>query len=136
VTTFHVPGIPAPQGSKTGYIRGGRVVLVESSKKVKPWRAAVAQAATIAYLHAEPIDGPVAVEIDFHLPRPKSLPKRVIWMVKKPDLDKLIRSTLDALSGIAYIDDNRITHITATKDYAASPGDAGATITITERTEP
>jgi Holliday junction resolvase RusA-like endonuclease len=136
MTTFHVAGIPAPQGSKTGYIRGTKVVLVESSKKVKPWRAAVAQAATQAYLHAEPIDGPVAVEIDFHLPRPKSLPKRVIWMVKKPDLDKLIRSTLDALSGIAYIDDNRVTHITATKDYAASPDDAGATITITERTEP
>ena len=136
MTTFHVTGVPAPQGSKNAYRRGGRVVLVESSKKVKPWRAAVAQAATIAYLHAEPIDGPVAVEIDFHLPRPKSLPKRVIWMVKKPDLDKLIRSTLDALSGIAYIDDNRVTRIVADKHYAASPEDAGAHITITERTEP
>ncbi|WP_312802216.1 RusA family crossover junction endodeoxyribonuclease [Corynebacterium variabile] len=136
MATFHVPGVPASQGSKNAYRRGNKVVLVESSKKVRPWRAAVAQAATIAYLRTEPIDGPVAVEIDFHLPRPKSLPKRVIWMVKKPDLDKLIRSTLDALSGIAYIDDNRVTHITATKDYAPSPDDAGATITITERTEP
>jgi len=136
MTTFHVPGVPAPQGSKNAYRRGNKILLVESSKKVKPWRAAVAQAATIAYLRTEPIDGPVAVEIDFHLPRPKSLPKRVIWMVKKPDLDKLIRSTLDALSGIAYIDDNRVTRIVADKHYAASPEDAGATITITERTEP
>lgn len=136
MTTFHVAGVPAPQGSKNAYRRGGRVVLVESSKKVKPWRAAVAQAATIAYLRTEPIDGPVAVEIDFHLPRPKSLPKRVIWMVKKPDLDKLVRSTLDALSGIAYIDDNRVTRIVADKHYAASPEDAGATITITGRTTP
>ena len=136
MTTFHVPGVPAPQGSKNAYRRGNKVVLVESSKKVKPWRAAVAQAATIAYLRTEPIDGPVAVEIDFHLPRPKSLPKRVIWMVKKPDLDKLIRSTLDALSGIAYIDDNRVTRIVADKHYAASPEDAGAHITITERTTP
>ena len=136
MTTFHVPGVPAPQGSKNAYRRGNKVLLVESSKKVKPWRAAVAQAATIAYLRTEPIDGPVAVEIDFYLPRPKSLPKRVIWMVKKPDLDKLIRSTLDALSGIAYIDDNRVTRIVADKHYAASPEDAGAHITITERTEP
>ena len=136
MTTFHVAGFPAPQGSKNAYRRGNKVVLVESSKKVKPWRAAVAQAATIAYLRTEPIDGPVAVEIEFHLPRPKSLPKRVIWMVKKPDLDKLIRSTLDALSGIAYIDDNRVTRIVADKHYAASPEDAGAHITITERTEP
>ena len=136
MTTFHVAGFPAPQGSKNAYRRGNKVVLVESSKKVKPWRAAVAQAATIAYLRTDPIDGPVAVEIDFYLPRPKSLPKRVIWMVKKPDLDKLIRSTLDALSGIAYIDDNRVTRIVADKHYSASPEDAGAHITITERTEP
>ncbi|WP_312811096.1 RusA family crossover junction endodeoxyribonuclease [Corynebacterium variabile] len=134
MTTFHVAGVPAPQGSKNAYRRGGRVVLVESSKKVKPWRAAVAQAATIAYLHAEPIDGPVTVEVEFILPRPKSLPKRITDMVRKPDLDKLVRSTLDALSGIAYVDDNRVTRIVATKTYAASPEDAGATITITERT--
>lgn len=132
MTTFHVAGVPAPQGSKNAYRRGGRVVLVESSKKVKPWRAAVAQAATIAYLHAEPIDGPVTVEVEFILPRPKSLPKRITDMVRKPDLDKLVRSTLDALSGIAYIDDNRVTRIVATKTYAASPEDAGAHITITE----
>lgn len=58
MTTFHVAGIPAPQGGKSGYIRGGHVVLVESSKKVKPWRAAVAQATTIAYLRTEPIETP------------------------------------------------------------------------------
>ena len=133
MTTITVPGIPAPQGSKTGFIRGGRVVLVESSKKVKPWRAAVAAEATRAYLHTEPIDGPVTVTVEFHLPRPKSLPKRVIWMVRKPDLDKLVRSTLDALSGIAYVDDNRVTRIVATKTYAESPDATGATITI-ERT--
>ncbi|WP_312778521.1 hypothetical protein [Corynebacterium variabile] len=42
MTTFHVPGVPAPQGSKNAYRRGNKVLLVESSKKVKPWRAAVA----------------------------------------------------------------------------------------------
>ena len=62
MTTFHVAGFPAPQGSKNAYRRGNKVVLVESSKKVKPWRAAVAQAATIAYLRTEPIDGPVCPE--------------------------------------------------------------------------
>lgn len=42
MTTFHVPGVPTPQGSKNAYRRGNKVLLVESSKKVKPWRAAVA----------------------------------------------------------------------------------------------
>lgn len=135
MTTFHVAGVPAPQGSKNAYRRGGRVVLVESSKKVKPWRAAVAQAATIAYLHAEPIDGPVTVEVEFILPRPKSLPKRVIHMTKKPDADKLIRSTLDALSGIAYVDDNRVNRIVATKRYQTPGEEPGAHIKV-ERTTP
>ncbi|WP_334136993.1 RusA family crossover junction endodeoxyribonuclease [Corynebacterium variabile] len=132
MTTFHVPGVPAPQGSKNAYRRGNKVVLVESSKKVKPWRAAVAQAATIAYLRTEPIDGPVAVEIDFHLPRPKSLPKRVKHMVKRPDIDKLLRSTNDALTGIAYADDSRIVSIAATKRYALPGEETGATITVEE----
>ena len=132
MSTFRVSGVPAPQGSKTGYIRGGRVVLVESSKKVKPWRAAVAQAATRAHLHTEPIDGPVDVGVEFILPRPKALPKRVVHMVRKPDLDKLIRSTLDALLGVAYVDDNRVRAITAVKRYQ-SPGETpGALITVKE----
>lgn len=134
MTTFHVAGFPAPQGSKNAYRRGNKVVLVESSKKVKPWRAAVAQAATQAYLHTEPIDGPVMVEVEFILPRPKSLPKRITDMIRKPDLDKLIRSTLDALSGIAYVDDNRVNLIVASKHYQTPGEDAGAHITITERT--
>lgn len=129
MTTFFVNGTPAPQGSKNAYRRGDRTVLVESSKKVQPWRAAVAQAATLM-CPPTPIDGPVFVFIVFVLPRPKSLPKRVTHMVKKPDLDKLIRSTLDALSGIAYVDDNRVTAITATKHYARAGETPGAQITI------
>lgn len=128
--TFFVPGTPAPQGSKR-YVgqHGGRAVLVESSKKVKPWRHTVSQVANMFYTN--PIDGPVYIGIQFIMPRPKSLPKRITHMVKKPDLDKLIRSTLDALSGIAFTDDNRVTRITATKQYAKPTDPTGAQITIT-----
>ena len=130
MTTFHVPGTPAPQGSKNAYVRGGRAVLVESSKKVPAWRAAVAEAAT---QHCgELIDGPVDLTIEFVLPRPKSLPKRITHMVRKPDLDKLVRSTCDALSGTAYVDDNRVHHLTATKRYAHPGEPTGAHITIRE----
>jgi Holliday junction resolvase RusA-like endonuclease len=128
MVTFFTPGTPAPQGSKSGFIRGGRVVLVESSKKVKPWREAVSR---VAREHCtEIIDGPVTVNIEFMLPRPKSLPKRVKQHVKKPDTDKLIRSTLDALSGIAYVDDNRVNAIHAVKHYCHPDATPGATITI------
>jgi len=132
MTTFHVAGVPAPQGSKNAYRRGNKVVLVESSKKVKPWRAAVANAATIAYLRTEPIDGPVSVEVEFILPRPKSLLKRVKHMVKRPDIDKLLRSTNDALTGIAYQDDSRIVSISAVKRYARPDEFPGAVIKVEE----
>ena len=128
MVSFYTPGIPAPQGSKTGYIRGGRVVLVESSKKVKPWREAVA---LVARRHCpEPLDGPVRVTVDFIMPRPKSLPKRVKQHVKRPDLDKLLRSTNDALTGIAYQDDSQIVSIHGTKHYCHPDSDPGAIITI------
>ena len=127
---FFVPGHPAPQGSKQAFVRGKRAALVEVSKRVKPWREAVS---TVASLHCKtPIDGPVAVYVEFVMPRPKSLPKKVVHMVKKPDLDKCIRSTLDALSKIAYVDDNRVNEIHAWKRYQKPGEQSGANIEIIE----
>lgn len=126
---IHVEGVPAPQGSKK-YVghRGGKPVLLESSAKVRPWRAAVAQAAALF----PPLpDGAVSVEIVFRLPRPKSLPKRVTVHTRKPDLDKLARSTLDALSGVLYLDDNRVNELCVRKAYATPEEQPGATICVT-----
>ena len=36
---------------------------------------------------------------------------------KKPDLDNLVKSVLDGLNGIAYVDDNQIIDIEARKEY-------------------
>ncbi|HAF72524.1 MAG TPA: RusA family crossover junction endodeoxyribonuclease [Corynebacterium variabile] len=132
--TFFVPGVPAPQGSKR-YVghRSGKPVLLESSAKVKPWRSVVAQVAL--YKAPQYMDGPVALDIVFILPRPKSLPKRVIHMVKRPDIDKLARSTLDALSGVAYTDDNQVTDLRTRKRYASADEPTGANITIERPTE-
>ncbi len=43
--------------------------------------------------------GPLHVQIAFYLPRPKTLPKRVVLPTKKPDVDKLARFAVDALIG-------------------------------------
>ena len=129
MTTFHVPGTPAPQGSKNAYVRGGRAVLVESSKKVPAWRAAVAEAATQNC--GELIDGPVDLTIEFVLPRPKSWRKgRDEPMTARPDVDKLARAVLDALTGIAFKDDSQVVRLSATKRRAREEENAGAYITI------
>lgn len=114
---FEVIGDPAPQGSKAFKgMCGGHAVLVEQSKKVKPWREAVIWA--VREGPRVTMDGPIHVAIDFYFRRPKSAPKSRQWPDRKPDLDKLVRSTLDALvMGGAIADDARVVCIDAWKFY-------------------
>jgi len=64
------------------------------------------------------IKGPVYIGITFTLPRPKSAPKRRIYPDGKPDLDKLCRSTWDALAQAGAIeDDSRVVRSSLKKLY-------------------
>lgn len=125
---FTAFGDPAPQGSKNVY--NGR--LVEASKKVKPWRAAVADAvfrAMVATHDERQFTEPVVVEATFFLPRPKTV-KRLLPSVP-PDLDKLQRALGDALSVDSQVlaDDSLIVKWVSSKVYADSR-DAGARVSI------
>jgi Holliday junction resolvase RusA-like endonuclease len=91
------------------------VVLVESSKKVKPWREAVAR--TTQSQVPCPLQNAVEVALVFHLPRPKTVTRK--WPAVKPDLDKLVRSTFDGLTtGGLYTDDALVIALSASKQYA------------------
>ena len=129
--TIVVHGRPAPQGSKkyAGHRRNsasGRIsaVLVEQSKRVKPWRALVTQATRLALtdsLIREALDGPLEAEVIFTVRKPASAPKRRrTWPTTRDsgDLDKLLRSTFDGIAdGQAVADDSRIIRVTATKAF-------------------
>lgn len=143
---FFVTGTPAPQGSKKGFVRGGRAVLVESSAKVKPWREDVRAAAQeAAGPDWVPFGGAVVVHVTFWLKRPLSAPKTTRTLpTTKPDLDKLIRSTMDALTSAGvYRDDSIAVDIQIAKRYIHSerlrrdgePSTTGADITVMEVTE-
>ena len=121
-----VVGVAQPQGNKSAFVINGRAVLVEgrrgkSRAAFKDWRAAVSREAG-AWVKAngmpEPIAGGVVLEIEFHLPRPKSLPKRVVHHTKKPDVDKLSRLIGDSLTGIVFHDDSNVVELRAKKVYA------------------
>jgi Holliday junction resolvase RusA-like endonuclease len=91
--TAHVTGAPAPQGSKSGFVtKSGKVNMVESSKRVKPWRKAVHEQmkAAVAEQGWATAQDACSVRITFFLPRGKSV-KRDLPTVT-PDLDKLVRS--------------------------------------------
>jgi crossover junction endodeoxyribonuclease RusA len=119
-----VLGTPAPQGSKSyrGH-RGGKPVLVESCTAVRAWREAVVRAIRAAMRRTgfTTMSVPSIVVIDFYLARPASAPKGRTVPDRRPDLDKLVRSTLDALTTAGAVeDDARVVEITARKHYAQS----------------
>jgi crossover junction endodeoxyribonuclease RusA len=131
--TVWVKGVPGPQGSKRHV---GRGVMIESSKKVKPWREAVdAHARAVLGLHAFPFPSePVMVKIVFVLPRTKAMrarPGGAFPMVQKPDIDKLVRSTLDAL-GTAGVwgDDSQVVTLHAHKRRGEPGEPTGALIHV------
>ena len=124
-----VYGTPAPQGSKV-HVGNGR--MIESSKKVGPWREDVKLAALRALDETPSWDrhhALVQLHVTFtlarpafhfrtgkaaHLLRPGAPPLPGL----KPDLDKLLRSTGDALTTAGvYDDDARIVQVFARKCY-------------------
>lgn len=144
-----VYGLPAPQGSKRHV---GRGIMVESSKHLAPWREDVKQAALRA-LEEHPEwerDYPyVTARMVFTLPRPRVHYRtgKFAHLLRdgaprlhavKPDLDKLVRSTGDALTTAGvYADDCRLAAVYALKTYPTAPGNPqamdrpGALITLT-----
>lgn len=114
---FHVRGLPIAQGSTRSWVKNGRPVITSTSKGLGAWRRLVADVAQ-AHAPQEPWEGPVAITLDFGLPKPKSAPKRRrLWPAKRPDLDKLTRSVLDALTYVIFSDDCQVVEFHVRKEY-------------------
>lgn len=121
VISFQVHGLPIPQGSTRAWVLHGKPVITSAAKGLATWRRLVADVAQ-NYAPAEPWGGPVGIELHFGLPKPKSAPKKKrVWPDKRPDLDKLTRAVLDALTYVVFGDDSQVVEIQASKDYGA-PG--------------
>lgn len=107
---FFVDGLPVPQGSMK--VINGRVIHNKGSE-LAAWRSAVAL--TARQNGARPTTEAMQIHIKFYMPRPRTV-KRPYPSVA-PDLDKLIRSVLDGLTTIAYVDDGQVVSIVAEKAY-------------------
>lgn len=115
VIEFEVLGVAAPKGSKRHV---GRGIMVESSKRERPWRDSVSSAAAL-YMRGAPLlrDVPLALTVTFYFQRPRShygkhglnaKGRSTPRPITKPDVSKLVRSLEDALIGIVFDDDSRI----------------------------
>lgn len=116
---FFVEGSPVPQGSFR-HVGGGRIIA--ANPKLNAWRETIALEAQKSPVRL--IEAPTRVELVFTLPKSKSV-KRDAPTVK-PDIDKLCRSVLDAISLPKYCqilkDDSIVTDLHAKKIYGEVPG--------------
>lgn len=128
--SFFVAGVPAPKGSTRAWVAGGRAVVTEANPQTRPWVALVQDAALQEGRPVLARTVPVAVVLEFVLPRPASLPKKVTHHLKKPDLDKLTRAVLDALTGVVWTDDSQVAGVEARKRYPQDGEPTGVTVTI------
>lgn len=132
---------PVPQGSKTAFVNKttGRAIVTDANKtKLKPFREMVAAAAVekveeIGWVIPQ---GPVELSVTFFFARPKShfhtdgrqRRDAPFWKHTKPDIDKLLRSLLDSLTGVVFRDDSQVASIAADKQYVPEGGQVGLSL--------
>lgn len=125
VIRFLVPAIPIAQPRPKAVAFNGRARVYEAAKShpVHDFKASVREAARLAYCGA-PLRGNLELSLLFVLPRPQSM----VWKskampraphTKKPDLDNLCKSPIDALLGRVWADDSIISSVHATKCIAS-----------------
>jgi len=128
--TACVVGKPEPKGSTKAFMpKGARFPVVTSDNpKLKDWQTQVRLVVSqIPALVREA--GPVKLTVQFRLAAPQDV-ERVqrrkgiaLPHLKKPDLDKILRSVKDALTSAgAYKDDAQVVEVHATKSYV-TPGE-------------
>jgi Holliday junction resolvase RusA-like endonuclease len=69
------------------------------------------------YVPAEPLRGPIEVEIKFFIPKPRSV--KTHYPTKRPDLDNYAKAVLDSMNEIFYKDDSQIVDLRISKRYCS-----------------
>ena len=115
LVTFTVFGNAVSKARPRSTMIGNRAVMY-TPDKTKNFENYVK---LVAAQHApkELLTSALGVELHFFFQRPKSLPKKILNHTKKPDIDNLAKSVMDALEGIIYVNDAQVISLRVTKDY-------------------
>lgn len=64
-----------------------------------------------------PFEGAVSVKVDIYRRMPKNRPKKVLRErdTYKPDADNIAKAVLDAMNGLAFVDDSQVVSLSVTK---------------------
>lgn len=115
-----VPGLPVPQGRPRAFKLPTGQIRMYDPLASRSWKMIVRD--HVARVRPDrPYAEAVRLTVQFLLPRPKSLPKRVREHTKRPDCGNLLKAVEDALSAIVYVDDAQIVELHVAKVYAGLP---------------
>jgi Holliday junction resolvase RusA-like endonuclease len=128
VIEFSVFGDPVAKGRARHTSRGG-FVRSYTPKKTASYEQLVAACFRDVYADFKPLEGALSVDLYIFKPVPKYWPKKrreasIFGLERptgKPDCDNYAKIILDALNGIAYIDDSQVVTLRAEKHYAEIP---------------
>ena len=99
---------------------------VYTPNKTKDYEALIQQYFKLKYPRHEILTGRIYIDIIVYLKIPASTSKtkkeqmleNIISPTKKPDVDNIAKSILDALNGFVFNDDNQVSKISVEKRYA------------------
>jgi crossover junction endodeoxyribonuclease RusA len=130
VVEFFVQGDPQCKGSTRSFVVNGRAVTTNMAKNEKPWAQAVKWAA-MEVRPPQPWEGPIRVGVEFVMPRTKGDRKKTgLWHPKRRDGDKLLRSVLDAITGVLFLDDGQVCVFSVLKRVANPDELSGARVWV------
>jgi Holliday junction resolvase RusA-like endonuclease len=117
-------GIPVAQGRPKFFRRGDHVGAYDP-KKSRDYKSSI-RIQAIEKLRVNgsmpPLyEGALAMQVHAYLPRPKTLPKRIVHHVKRPDGENISKGICDALQGVAFKDDAQIVELIIRKSYGDPP---------------
>jgi len=116
---FEVPGPFATKGSTFSFKdRRGVIRTKTDSKHGKTFAVAVQWAAKQAGVTMIEKGRGVSLQVVYGFVRPKGRDRARRDPCVRPDVDKLVRALLDALTGIAYHDDGQVVSLAVRKIYA------------------
>ena len=145
VARFVVEGDPKAQPRARSFARklkDGRVVArVYDAGTAEAWKTQVAAAAK-PHRPATPLTGPVSLQIEFRMKRPKShygtgrnanrlKPSAPVFHISKPDRNNLVKAVEDAMTQLGFWrDDAQVAAGETTKIYTLEGERPGVTIRV------
>jgi Holliday junction resolvase RusA-like endonuclease len=123
-----IPGEAVPQGRPRFSTRGGFPRAYDPAKS-REFKSYVRLLAAQAMNGAPPIEGAVSLVVVIYRAIPKSFSKRKrhlalegeVLPVTKSDLDNVVKSLTDAITGVIFRDDAQIVDLHACKLYDNTP---------------